>query len=145
MAELWEMGDQYLSLCLVPWSPSFNLHVGRTAGISAEVLLDRPQETLCILLARNFSCSKAWKLCKSHKKIREVCFQSRLWMSEVLNGSRKHADIDLLAGTFMNILLRFLTPSLALLLTAAWERIQKRNGQSLKTEKKILMHTRKIK
>lgn len=66
-------------------------------------------------------------------------------MSEVLNSSQKHADIDLLAGNFMNILLRFLTPSLALLLTAAWERIQKRNGQSLKTEKKILMHTRKIK
>lgn len=57
-------------------------------------------------------------------------------MSEVLNSSQKHADIDLLAGTFMNILLRFLTPSLALLLTAAWETIQKRNGQSLKTEKK---------
>ena len=34
----------------------------------------------------------------------------------------------------MNILLRFLTPTLTILLTAAWERIQKRNGQSLKAE-----------
>lgn len=55
-------------------------------------------------------------------------------MSEYLNGSQKHADIGLQAGIFMNILLSFLIPSLAILLTAAWEIIQKRNGQYLKTE-----------
>lgn len=36
----------------------------------------------------------------------------------------------------MNILLRFLSPSLAILLSAAWERIQKINGQFLKTDTK---------
>lgn len=57
-------------------------------------------------------------------------------MSKVLNTSQKDADIALWAGIFMNIPLRFLTPCLAILLTGAWERIQKRNGQSLKTDAK---------
>jgi len=56
-------------------------------------------------------------------------------MPKVLNSSQKHADTGLQAGIFMNIFLRFLTPSLAILLTTAWESMKKRNGQSLKTDK----------
>lgn len=70
------------------------------------------------------------------RAIEKACLQGRLWISEVVNRSQKHADIGLQAGIFMNNLLRFLTLSLAILLTAAWERIQKKNGQSLKTETK---------
>lgn len=70
------------------------------------------------------------------RAIEKECLQGRLWISEVVSRSQKHADIGLQAGIFMNNLLRFLTLSLAILLTAAWEGIQKKNGQSLKTETK---------
>lgn len=59
-----------------------------------------------------------------------------MWISEFLSSSQRHADIGLQAGILWIFILRFLTPSLAVLLTAAWERMYKRNEHSLKTETK---------
>lgn len=84
-----------------------------------------------------FKFIKTWKLCKCCRKMssRQIL---NIWNSEAFSEACWYW---LRAGIFMNILLRFLAHSLAIVLAVAWEIIQKRYEQSENSDR-IWMHAR---